>query len=161
MALDNIYIGIIIVILIVLFYCFYISWKHDVDILEKYEQKIKLIKSGMINDKTAKYQSFMNELKEDMHKYNISPSDQLAMQKLMHKIMFVEITGKKSVFKKILNSSLYGMLQGAIVGFITGGISGSLAGALIFGTVGPIIKTHQELNPCDESLINSTITNKD
>ena len=150
--LENIYIGIIILILIILCYCFYVSYRHDSELLGIYEHKIRLIKSGIVDNRTSNYQIFMKELEADLTKHNISPSDKSAMHKLMHKIMFEEIAGQKSIFKKVLNSSFYGMLQGAATGFVTGGLPGSLGGALVFGTVGPIIKTYQELNPCDESL---------
>ena len=151
--LENIYIGIIIVILVILFYCFYISWQHDVTLLEIYEHKINLIKSGVVDNSTKQYQEFMRELESDMKKHNINPNDKKALNKLMHKIMFVEIAGQSSIFKKVFNSTFYGLLQGGATGYVTGGIPGALGGALVFGTVSPIIKAYQELNPCDEGLV--------
>lgn len=146
--IQNIYIGLIIGVLLLLFYCFYLSWYHDIVRLEKYERKIKLIKSGITSDKV----SHLHELHEDLKKHHISSDDQKALHKLVHKVMFEEIAGEKSIFKKVLNATFYGMLQGASTGFITGGIPGALGGSLVFGTINPIMKTYQELNPCDESL---------
>lgn len=151
--LEDIYIGIVIVILIVMCYCFYVSWQHDVRLLSIYEHKINLIKSGIADNSTKQYQAFMQELDSDMQKHNINPTDKAALNKLMHKIMFVEIAGQSSVFKKVLNSTFYGLLQGGATGYVTGGIPGALGGALVFGTISPIIKAYQELNPCDEGLV--------
>lgn len=150
--LSNIYIGIVIVILVILLYCYYISWQHDVQLLNKYEAKIKLIKSGIVDKRIMQYQSMIKELSSDLQRYNIAADDSRALNKLMHKIMFEEIAGEKSIFKKVLNSTFYGMLQGGATGFVTGGLPGALGGAIVFGTVSPIIKTYQELNPCDENL---------
>lgn len=150
--LQNIYIGLIIAVLLLLFYCLYLGWSHDVKLLEKYEKKIKLIKAGITDKRITQYHMMMQELDSDLKKYNIAINDQQALQKLMHKIMFEEIAGEKSIFKKVLNSTFSGLLQGASTGFITGGIPGALGGSLVFGTVNPIIRTYQELNPYDESL---------
>jgi len=150
--LQNIYIGIVIVILLMLLYCYYISWQHDVQLLDRYESKLKLIKMGLVDKQIAQYQSMMKELSDDLRRHNIAADDSRALNKLMHKIMFEEIAGEKSIFKKVLNSTFYGMLQGGATGYVTGGIPGALGGALVFGTVSPIIKTYQELNPCDENL---------
>ncbi len=150
--IQNIYFGLIVAILLLLFYCLYLSWVHDTELLAKYERKIKLIKSGIADKKIIQYAGMSKELGEDLQKYNISMDDQRALHKLMHKIVFEEIAGETSIFKKVLNSAFYGMLQGAATGYITGGIPGALGGSLVFGTVSPIMKTYQELHPCDEAL---------
>lgn len=150
--LQNIYTGIIIGVIIILMFCFYVSWSRDVVLLERYEKKMKLLKIGGADQNAQEYQAFKSELIEDMKRYNISQSDQNALRQLTNKIVFEELAGQKSIFKKVLNASFYGLLQGGATGFITGGFPGALGGALVFGTVSPIIKTYQEFNPCDESL---------
>jgi len=151
--LQDIYIGIIVVILLILFYCFYVSWKHDVQLLETYENKLKLIKKGIMSPEMKEYKNFMAELNDDLKRHNISNSDKEALYKLMQKIMFEEIAGQKSIFKKVVNSTFYGLMQGGATGFITGGLPGALGGAVVFGTVAPIIRTYQEISPSDENLI--------
>lgn len=151
--LEKIYISIAIVLLIMLFICIYIAWKSDTEALEEYDRKINLIKSGIIDQKTSRYKSFMIELDSDLKKYGINPADRLALQKLAKKITFEEISGRKSLFKKIFNSAFYGLLQGGATGFVTGGAPGALGGAIIFGTINPVISTLKEISPIDEQLI--------
>jgi hypothetical protein len=99
------------------------AWQHDNESLEKYERKIKLIR-------------------------NIKSID-----KQLLKNTFDELAGKTSVLKKVINSAFYGILQGGATGFVTGGIPGALGGSIVFGTVLPIITTHRELSPFDETLL--------
>ena len=150
--IEKIYTPVVIVLLVILFSCLYISWQSDTEALEEYDRKIKLIKAGIADQKTRNYNLFVNELKSDLAAYNISPSDQFALRKLSDKIMFEELAGKKSLFKRVVNSAFYGLLQGGATGFVTGGPPGALGGAIVFGMVSPIITTYREMCPADERL---------
>jgi hypothetical protein len=151
--IEKIYIGIAIALVIALLICLVVTWRADTEALEEYDHKINLIKRGLGDTKTQNYKAFLLELQDDLKKHNIESSDKQALKKLANKIAFEEITGKKSTFKKVVNSCFFGLLQGGATGFITGGLPGALGGALVFGTVVPIITTYKELYPSNENLV--------
>jgi hypothetical protein len=151
--IEKIYISIVIVLLVVLFVCLFIAWKSDTQSLEEYDRKINLIKLGLSDQKTLNYRAFVNELRNDLRTHNISTEDKDALNKLANKIMFEEIAGQKSMFKKVVGACFYGLMQGGATGFITGGLPGALGGSIVFGTINPIMTTYKELNPVDEQLI--------
>ena len=140
--IEKIYTSILILILFVLLYSLYIAYEYDNNTLKIYDHKIKCIKQGITG-----------ELQQDFKKYNINCKEQNALKKLANKILYEEISVKKSIFKKVVNSSLTGIVQGGVTGFITGGLPGLLGGSIVFGTIIPIVTAYKELNPPDETLI--------
>jgi hypothetical protein len=151
--LEKLYTSIIVVFCILLFICLVVAYNHDQNALEKYENKMSLIKRGIMDKNTRNYKAFMLELKSDLETHKISLSDKEALNKLANKIMFEEITGQKSIFKKVSNACILGLVQGGVTGFLTGGMPGMLGGSLVFGTTMPILTTYKELNPLNENLV--------
>ena len=151
--IEKIYISIVIVLLVILAFCLFAAWRSDTLSLEEYDRKINLIKLGLSDQKTLNYREFINELRSDLSAHNISGEDKDALNKLANKIMFEEIAGQKSMFKKVVSACFYGLMQGGATGFITGGLPGALGGSIVFGTVNPIMTTYKEFNPVDDNLL--------
>lgn len=151
--IEKIYFDIAIILVILLLLCLYFAWSYDNQAIAQYEKKLSLLQYGIADSKTVNYTEFVLELKEDLKKHNIKYEDRQSLRKLMDKIVYEELSGRKSVFKKVISSSFYGLLQGGAAGFITGGVPGALGGGIVFGTVTPILTAFKELIPVDEQLI--------
>jgi len=151
--LDKIYIGAVVVLMLVLFYCLYLAWQSDTDILVQYDKKIELVEACKLSQDRARRKALLLDLEPEFKKHNISVADAQALNKLEYKIRNDEAHKHKSTFKKIANTCFYSIMQGGATGFITGGVAGSLGGAIVFGTVMPIVAAYRELYPSDETLV--------
>jgi hypothetical protein len=150
--IERIYIGLVLILMIILFYCLYAAWSHDTKTLQDYDNKINLINKCKKTTNRSQHKAILLELDEDFKKYEI-PIDSKALYALEYKIKKNDIYKHKSSFKKIVNTCLFSIMQGGATGFITGGLPGLLGGSIVFGTVMPIISTYRDLNPVDEMLI--------
>lgn len=152
--IERIYIGAVIVLVLLLFYCLYAATLYDNLEREHHDSKMKLIQLNKTNFDGVSRKAGLLELEAELKLYKISPSDPYAFHKLENKIKSKVIPAKKSALKKIINTCFYSIVQGGTTGFITGGIAGSMGGAIVFGTVMPIVAAYRELNPTNESLFN-------
>lgn len=150
--IEKIYIGIVLFLLVILFYYLYAAWSHDTQILLEYDNKINLINKCKKTTNRSQYKAILIELSEDFKKYEV-PINEKAIFSLEHKLKHNDIYKHKSSFKKMVNNCLFSIMQGGATGFITGGLPGLLGGSIVFGTVMPIIAAYRDLNPFDEMLI--------
>jgi hypothetical protein len=120
MNIDNLYIGIVIILLLVFIYILYDSWKRDVNDVDKvYNNSLEKIKTDILVDGSITHKQFYDVLKKNMQD-------------------IVKTESKSSRFHKLINSCYSGMLRGGFIGLVTNNPSGAVAASLVYGLISPI-----------------------